>query len=38
MTANAGDGISSREVVAIRDAMHGTPIPGVWPPLQHLRV
>jgi hypothetical protein len=31
MTAIAGDGIDAAEIVAIRTAMHGTAIPGVWP-------
>ena len=33
-TAIADDGISAAEIAAIRSAMHGTPVPGVWPP-QH---
>jgi hypothetical protein len=32
MTAITGDGISAVEIGAIRTAMHGTPIAGVWPP------
>jgi hypothetical protein len=32
MSANAGDGITASEIKAIRAAMHGTPIAGVWPP------
>ena len=32
MTVIAGSGISSSEIVAIRSAMHGTPVLGVWPP------
>lgn len=31
-TAIAGNGISTTEIAAIRAAMHGTLIPGVWPP------
>jgi hypothetical protein len=34
MTAIAGDGITPAEIATIRSAMHGTPVPGVWPP-QH---
>lgn len=34
MAAVVGDGISSAEIASIRSAMHGTPVPGVWPP-QH---
>lgn len=36
MTAIAGEGITRAEIVAIRSAMHGSPVPGVWPP-QHGR-
>ncbi|MBV9700704.1 MAG: hypothetical protein JO078_11350 [Candidatus Eremiobacteraeota bacterium] len=32
MSAVAGDGISSAEIQRIAGAMHGIPIPGVWPP------
>jgi hypothetical protein len=32
MTAIEGEGVSAAEIVAIRDAMGGVPIPGVWPP------
>jgi hypothetical protein len=32
MTAITGNGISASEIVAIRSAMRGTPIAGVWPP------
>lgn len=32
MTAITGDGISASEIIAIRTAMHGIPIAGVWPP------
>jgi hypothetical protein len=31
MGAIAGDGITAAEIIAIQTAMHGTPIPGVWP-------
>jgi hypothetical protein len=32
ISAIAGEGISAREIVAIRDAMHGVPVREVWPP------
>jgi hypothetical protein len=32
MTAITSDGLSAAEILAIRSAMHGTPIAGVWPP------
>ena len=32
MSATAGEGLSATEIERIRAAMHGTPIPGVWPP------
>ncbi len=34
MTAIAGEGIDAAEIAAIRSAMHGVTIPGVWPPAQ----
>jgi hypothetical protein len=34
MSADAGDGISAAEIGAIESAMHGTPVPTVWPPVQ----
>jgi hypothetical protein len=34
MTIIAGAGINAAEILAIQNAMHGTPIPTVWPP-QH---
>lgn len=32
MSAIASDGISAAEIAAIAAAMHGTPVPTVWPP------
>ncbi|MGB6984587.1 MAG: hypothetical protein WBD74_01285 [Candidatus Aquilonibacter sp.] len=32
MTAIADDGLTAAEIATIRTAMHGVPIPGVWPP------
>lgn len=32
MSATAGEGLSAAEIERIRAAMHGTPVPGVWPP------
>jgi len=37
-TANTGDGIDAAEIDAIRAAMGGTPIPGVWPPARATRI